>query len=299
MTRQRGKRLAVFWCLCFVLGSAWVLGLAHSAAPVTLRSLGCESVVLCIAFGVLGRRELTFATRSTWMSLGLWGSVLAFPAVLSAGANVALSSITLTLIFTLVPVATVLAATQKEVRFGPDEGRMQLMVPAIAGIGGSALLLPFALPEGISAPIWFALALVSAALTGIALVRLHALLENAGLWAASSIVCAGWAIVCGGFSWLNPFNAQHAWKEVLLFGALQICLTAVLIVLTLWLLQRWSPTQVSARYLAVPLVTIVEGAGLLRPEISWTMGLGLALLAVSVMLLTREQTADSADALPE
>jgi len=299
MTRQRRTSLAGFWGLCVLLGSAWVLRLTHPAAHVTLRALGSQSVVLCMVFGVLGRREFSFATRSRWIRVVLWGSVLALPAVLSTGANVTISAVTLTLIFTLVPVATVLVSTQQNLRFGPDERAMQLMVPAIAGVGGAALLLPFSVPEGIAAQIWFALAVVSAVLTGIALVRLHPLLQGLGVRAASSAVCAGWAILCGGLLWLDPPTAQVGWRETLLFETSQTCLTAALIVLTLWLLQRWTPAQVSARYVAVPLVTIVEGAGLLRPQISWTIVLGLAMLAVSVVLLIREEATDSVDALTE
>jgi drug/metabolite transporter (DMT)-like permease len=125
------------------------------------------------------------------------------------------------------------------------------------------------------------------------------LLQNVGVRAASSMVCAGWAVLCGGFSWLDSPGAQHQWRETLLSGMLQTLLTAALIVLTVWLLGRWTPAQVSARYLAVPLITLVEGAGLLRPAFTWTLVVGLLMMAASVGLLLREEPADSADAHPD
>jgi len=51
------------------------------------------------------------------------------------------------------------------------------------------------------------------------------------------------------------------------------------------LLRGMSPVRFGARYLVVPLVTVVEGYVLLRPELTLRMGFGVALLAGSAAFL--------------
>jgi hypothetical protein len=52
-----------------------------------------------------------------------------------------------------------------------------------------------------------------------------------------------------------------------------------------------APVRFSARFLVIPLVTIVEGFVLLRPEVTGRMVVGTVLLAVGTawMLMTKRQ----------
>ncbi len=61
-------------------------------------------------------------------------------------------------------------------------------------------------------------------------------------------------------------------------------------VLLVVLLRGMSPVRFGARYLVIPLVTVVEGYVLLRPELTLRMGFGALLLAGSAafLLLSRE-----------
>jgi drug/metabolite transporter (DMT)-like permease len=51
------------------------------------------------------------------------------------------------------------------------------------------------------------------------------------------------------------------------------------IVLVFWLLREMSPVRFAARYLVIPLLTIVEGYVALRPEVTARMVVGAVLLA--------------------
>ena len=64
------------------------------------------------------------------------------------------------------------------------------------------------------------------------------------------------------------------------------------LLLTVWLLREMTPVRFAARYLVVPLVTIVEGFLLVRPAWNWTMGAGFVLLAGGCAGLLRADSAE-------
>jgi hypothetical protein len=51
------------------------------------------------------------------------------------------------------------------------------------------------------------------------------------------------------------------------------------VLLIIWLLREMPPIRFAARYLVIPLVTVLESFVLMRPEWTVRMGLGTALLA--------------------
>jgi threonine/homoserine efflux transporter RhtA len=60
-----------------------------------------------------------------------------------------------------------------------------------------------------------------------------------------------------------------------------------LVLLMVWLVREMRPEGFSARFLMVPLVTLLGGLLVLRPGVVWTTWLGLALVAgASWMLVT-------------
>ncbi len=65
----------------------------------------------------------------------------------------------------------------------------------------------------------------------------------------------------------------------------------VVAALTVWLLREIDPVRFSARFLVIPLVTIVEGLALLRPEVTGRMVAGMVLLsggAAWILMTPRE-----------
>ncbi|MEO6807413.1 MAG: hypothetical protein ABI286_13155 [Edaphobacter sp.] len=67
------------------------------------------------------------------------------------------------------------------------------------------------------------------------------------------------------------------------------------VLLIVWLLREMSPVRFAARYLLIPLLTVLESYVLMRPAWSLRMGFGTVLLAVGVGMLlfwkaTEEET---------
>jgi drug/metabolite transporter (DMT)-like permease len=57
------------------------------------------------------------------------------------------------------------------------------------------------------------------------------------------------------------------------------------VLLLLWLVREMSPVRFAARFLIIPLLTILEGYVLLRPQLTLRIGSGAALLAVGAAML--------------
>jgi hypothetical protein len=126
-----------------------------------------------------------------------------------------------------------------------------------------------------------ALVCVAVVVAGLASVWLYRLLN--GVRFVDAIVVAGMAnvaflLVCSGvggdFVW--------RWSGVASMLSLSSLVDGVEVALLVWLLREMSPVRFASRYLAIPLITILESYVLIRPEFTVRMGFGTVLLAVGV-----------------
>jgi drug/metabolite transporter (DMT)-like permease len=222
--------------------------------------------------------------------------LLGVPALLLEAASTAVPSGMSTALFAFLPVAVLVAAPY--LAFGrSEEGRTShLLAPAILGAAGALLLLPFALPDSWRLVAFEALAVLAVVLAALAGIAMHRLLAefamaeaiaiasfaNAVFFCAASVASdpADWALL------LAPALLAHQAATALLFELPQR-------VLLLWLMRDISPVRLSARALAIPLVTVFEGALLLRPELTLRTVSGLLLLAAGTWrLLTGNEPGD-------
>jgi drug/metabolite transporter (DMT)-like permease len=197
----------------------------------------------------------------------------AVPAIVIERAREYAPETSLAVVFAMAPVVVVLvwgAAMQ-------GGGGMRQLAPALMGLTGVLLVLPYEMP--VSARGWEALAEIAAAmvLVSSAGVWLYRLLQKVRVEEALVVVGISNAIFllacCGVRSSLD-----WRWHDVA--SARWLSLANVMVAaLTIWLLQRMDPVRLSARFLVIPLVTILEGAVLLRPDVTARMVVGIALLA--------------------
>ena len=165
-----------------------------------------------------------------------------------------------TVAMALVPAMVVMVAAYQgsEVR--------RLLVPALAGFGGMLLLIPLSFPRSIMGQIAVLVLIVAAMLVAIGGVWIYRLLQGIGLAQALGIFLLG---ECGGvFLWRDFLRGWSGagWVMGLMQGVEAMLLVRLL---------RWmEPVRMGARLLVIPLVTIVEGAVLLRPELTVRMGIG-------------------------
>jgi hypothetical protein len=69
------------------------------------------------------------------------------------------------------------------------------------------------------------------------------------------------------------------------------------VLLLVWLLREMAPVRFAARYLVIPLVTVLESYVLMRPELTIRMGFGTALLAAGAAGLLFLKAEDGETAL--
>ncbi len=195
------------------------------------------------------------------------------PAELIEHARTYTSEMSVAVVFALAPVVVVLVwgAVAQAV------GGMRQLLPPLIGLAGVLLLLPFELP--VSGRAWEAVAELAVAMVLVASagVWLYGLLQQMKLMEAMAVIgisnaalLLAWRGVVGSLDW--------RWRDIA--GAWWVSFASMVVtVLTVWLLQRMEPVRFSARFLVVPLVTILEGLVLLRPEVTARMLMGGALLA--------------------
>jgi hypothetical protein len=181
-------------------------------------------------------------------------------------------------LFALVPVVVVMAVAFGESAEREERGARLFLMPALAGLGGLLLLLPLSFsssPRG-----WIMLAVVCAAviLVGLSSVWLYRLLR--GFAFADAIAVVGLANAVFLLVW-SAVREEVVWRgsglaSLVSFGSLT---DVVEVLLILWLLREISPIRFAARYLLIPLLTVLESYVVMRPEWTVRMGFGTALLA--------------------
>ena len=272
-----------FIAYCTLAGSTWLLEGISSGWPALLRLSVHDALVGGVfASAALARREPWL--RTGWERLAGWGALLlAGPAVLLAGAGSSVNPLSETLVFALVPAFTDFILAQH------DQDGMRLLLPALTGVGGLALVVPFALPTTWFGTVWLALLVGCAGSAAFAGIKLHAILsEGSLLWAGA--IAAGAAALLAAAGWAGFEQGPVSWsgRSLALEAGWALLVDAPLALLLLWLLRVMPPVGLAARFTAVPLVTILGGLAMLRPAIGWTTGLGLTLGLWSVWMLVRD-----------
>ena len=181
------------------------------------------------------------------------------------------------------PVVVIFVVAQKSAGFGSSESPLRAMGPALAGLGGAALLLPFDWPPSVPGKLWLIAMVVSAMLAGAAAVWMHELLQGIGMLRAAAIVYGACSLCLAifvrvGWTEIQPWLWNAVAGEVLRCSVLD----GPILFLTVWLLRDLEPIAFSARLLLIPLITIIEGYLLLRPPLTWTSAGGILLLAAAV-----------------
>jgi hypothetical protein len=269
-----------FVALCVLSGTSWVIPHEMFDRLPPLEQQG-------VLFGVIGLTALLFAEPGVWSrSRGLPYARLAsvaagfftVPMVVAEYARGSVPAISRSALFALVPVVVVMAVAYGESAGREERGARLFMMPALAGLGGLLLLLPLAFSN--SARGWMMLALVCAAVVavGLASVWLYRLLR--GFDFADAIAVVGLANAVFLLVW-SAVREEVVWRGSGLASVMSITsvVDVVEVLLITWLLREMPPIRFAARYLVIPLLTVLESFVLMRPEWTVRMGFGTALLA--------------------
>lgn len=275
-----------FAALCFLSGTSWVIPVAMTDGLPTLEQQG-------LLFGVVGLVALAFSTRGRrrgeagWRFALLAGAGVAFfgvPEVVAEYVGGSVPSISRSALFAAVPVVVVMMVAAGDERGREERGARRFLIPALVGLGGLLLLLPFEFSG--SARGWVMLTIVCGAvvLVGLASVWLYRLLRGIALVDAVAVVGLANAVFLLGS---NAFRGDVVWRWSELSSAVSISsmVDVVEVLLIVWLLREMPPVRFAARYLMIPLVTVLESYVLMRPE--WTIRMlgGTAVLAAGAVML--------------
>jgi drug/metabolite transporter (DMT)-like permease len=269
-----------FAVLCVLSGTSWAIPREMSGELPVLEQQG-------ILFGVVGVVGLVFAGRRGWSRRGLAYARLAaaavgffgVPMVVAEYARGSVPAISRSALFALVPVVVVvMVVAAGEAPEREERGARLFLIPALVGLGGLLLLLPLQFSG--SARGWMMLAVVCAAvvLVGLASVWLYRSLRGFGL--AEAIAVMGLANAVFLLVW-NAIREDFVWRGHGLLSVMSIgsLVDVVEVGLIVWLLREMPPVRFAARYLVIPLFTVLESFVLMRPAWTVRMVLGTVLLA--------------------
>lgn len=275
----------IFAVLCVLVGSRWLIEavLPNSGSTELTEAAGCIMAAGLAALPVVFRRVRSRASSSSFRPAKLSGTsalALVGPALGAsvAGRHVNGNNATLALALTPAVIAVALSA-----RSHNDSGELTgRLWPGLAGLAGLLLLLPQ--PSLDSWRFLLALGLMPL-LTGLgaafSLLGPRSPQEpargdayvDADPQIVISLLIAGvlFAIltIAGGLTQSLPFSLSAAALDGLIF------------LLSLVVLARLGAVRWAAQFLLVPLLTMLEGAVVLRPVLDVRSWLGFALLAVS------------------
>jgi drug/metabolite transporter (DMT)-like permease len=268
-----------FAVLCILAGSSWAIPDGANPLP-PLEQQG-------ILFGVIGLIALLFSGRRLWSGIAdlrrarlAAASVMFFgiPIVASEYARGSVSAVTRSALFAMVPVVVVLAVAAGDAA-SEERGARRFLVPALAGLGGLLLLLPLEFSGSIRGRVLLALVCAVVVLVGLASVWMYRLLREFNLAEAVAIVgvanaifLLGWSGVCGDGVWRL--------RELVSIAPVSLLVDMVEVMLIVWLLREMPPVRFVARYLLIPLLTVLESYVLMHPEWTVRMVFGTVLLAV-------------------
>jgi hypothetical protein len=183
-------------------------------------------------------------------------------------------------LFAMVPVVVVMVVAAGD----EERGVRRFLVPALVGLGGLLLLLPLQFSASVRGRLMQAAVCLVVILVGLSSVWLYRLLRGWTLAEALAAVCLSNAAfllastaVRGELVW--------QWNELASVVSLSSLVDLVEVVLLVWLLREMMPVRFASRYLVIPLLTLIEGYGLIRPALTVRVISGLVLLAAGAGML--------------
>jgi drug/metabolite transporter (DMT)-like permease len=288
---ETGRVLVMRWtlwtafaALCILSGTSWVIPAAMTDGLPMLEQQG-------LLFGMIGLIALAFAVRGrrngglrfAWLAaagVGFFG----VPMVVGEYARGSVPAISRSALFAAVPVVVVMTVAVGDTRGREESGARRFLIPALVGLGGLLLLLPLEFSGSLRGWVMLAFVCVAVVLVGLASVRLYRLLRGIALADAVAVVGLANAVFLLGWSVLRD---DVVWRRSGLssMASISSLVDVVEVLLIVWLLREMPPVRFAARYLVIPLLTVLESYVLMRPE--WTVRMlgGTALLAAGAAML--------------
>jgi drug/metabolite transporter (DMT)-like permease len=275
-----------FAAFCILSGSSWVVPPAMGDGLPSLEQQG-------LLFGVIGLTALLFSGRGMRARRGglqlarIGAGAIAFfgvPMVVVEYAGASVSSITRSALFAMVPVVVGLVVAAGDTGTREERGARRSLVPALVGVGGLLLILPMQFSGSLRGRVMLALVCAAVVLAGFASVWLYRSLGEVSLSQAIAVVGIANAV------FLLIWSAVHEdmvwqWRGLVSVVSISSGVDLLEVLLIVWLLRTMEPIRFAARYLVIPMVTILESFAFVRPQVTVRIGFGTALLVAGAGML--------------
>jgi drug/metabolite transporter (DMT)-like permease len=275
-----------FGFLCLLSASAWAATPFGSSTLPPLEQLAL--LYLAIGLGSLlvsGKSWWKRVRNRPWAALVI-ASVMFFgtPALAIELASGTVPEITRAALFALVPIVVAITIAAVDAGTPSESSARRSLLPALLGLAGLLLLLPLSFSWSPRGTIMFAVLCTAVVLAGISSVWLYRLMQPYRRTDAAAMIClsnAAFLFACGHAG--EPF----IWSPSSLVSivSLSTLVNLIEILLLLWLVRTLSPVRFAARFLIIPLLTVLEAYVLLRPQWTLRIGGGAALLVIGAALL--------------
>jgi drug/metabolite transporter (DMT)-like permease len=210
--------------------------------------------------------------------------LLGVPVMIAEAAGDRMSGVLVTALFGLFPVMMVVLVSYVDFGGAESSGTNRLLVPALIGLGGLLLVLPIVQPGSWGQAGIEAVVACGVLIAAVASVWMYRLLREFGVVEAAVICSAANALfffvvyagsrlvvrVDGGSEW--------SWRGVGIETAIAVLFGLPQTLLLVWLLREIAPVRFAARYLVIPLLTVIEGYALVRPPITVRVAGGAVLV---------------------
>jgi len=282
-----------FGALCLLSSSAW---LAEPFGVSTLPSLQRQGLLyLIVGLGALlisNRKLPSRISGRPWAPLA--GTSLAFfgiPAIAISLASSSVGEINRSALFSMVPIVVAVALSAIDAGGPAERDVRRSLAPAVVGVGGLLLLLPLSYSNTLHGNLMIAVVFAAVILVGVASVLLYRLLPQFELSDTLTVVCLSNAALLLIFAWKSEATIWDR-SSLLSLVSLPSLVDVAEVLLLLWLLGRMPPVQFAARYLLIPLLTVLEAYVLVRPDLTLRIAAGAILLATGAGLLLLQPPAE-------
>ena len=272
-----------FGALCLLSASAWIATPYDTSTLPSLESQG-------LLYAAIGLIALLISRRQPWSrnqirssaQLALAGLMFfGLPAAAIELASGSVPAISRSALFSMVPIVVILAITSGEAR---EAGARRLLPPTLVGVGGLLLLLPLDFSGTTRGTIILAILCAAVIVSGLSAVWLFRRLHNVTPSRAAALICLPTAAFLLACSRLNdPLVLDQTALASLLSVSSLVGLIEILLLLRL--VRAMPPIRFAARYLVIPLLTVLEGYIILRPPMTLRIAAGAILLIAGTATL--------------
>jgi len=282
----------IFLVFCVLSSGAWLIP-APTEPDAALEQYAILYLIIALVLLPLQRRpRWPMDQWRQWLWLSVLGiALLGLPAILAELVIGSISPFTVSAIFALLPIPVILVLAQQDSTAGQTRDVRRFFAPSLIATTGLLFLIPTDIPHSTRGIYLLPITCLCLIVVAIASVRIYNPLQRYTVPQALSIILfTNGCFLLAASAIAGHLSADNLHPSALLSlsNALYLAVNILLIVL----FRSLAPLLLSTRYLLIPLLSILQGIVLLRPQFTLQMGCGLLLMIVGLAWFFATATAE-------